>query len=61
MFLDPNHPMFKPVWVRWVCVIIPVFWSVVEFWYQTPLWGILFAGLAAYAFYILIWIGPSSE
>ncbi|MGL5012245.1 MAG: hypothetical protein ACRC6I_20450 [Paracoccaceae bacterium] len=58
MFLDPNHPMFRAAWARWLCVIIPTAWAVFEFSIASPFWGILFAALGVVGFYKLIWIGP---
>lgn len=52
-FLDPNHPMFNKLWVRVVCVALPLAWSVFEFLLGEPLWGGLFAALGAYAGYQL--------
>lgn len=48
-FLDPNHPMFNRVWVRWVCVLIPLAWAVFEFLLGEPIWGGLFGALGVYA------------
>lgn len=57
-FLDPNHPFFAKAWVRWVSALFPLFWAGVEFAFQSPFWGVLFAALGAYAFFILIIRGP---
>jgi len=60
-FLDANHPFFAPVWRRWVTALFPLCWGIVEFWFNSPGWGVLFAAAGAYAFYVLIWQGPSSS
>jgi hypothetical protein len=57
-FLDPNHPFFARVWVRWATVLLPLAWAVVEFMLNDPGWGILFFAAGAYAFYMLIVKGP---
>lgn len=57
-FLDPNHPFFAKAWVRWVSALFPLGWAGVEFAFHSPFWGVLFGGLGAYAFYILIVKGP---
>jgi hypothetical protein len=53
-FLDPNDPFFRHAWVRWVTVLVPLGWGVVEFAYLgSPFWGILFLAAGAYAGYQL--------
>jgi hypothetical protein len=49
-FLDPNDPFFARAWVRWVTVLVPVGWGLMEFfWLGSPFWGILFLAAGAYA------------
>lgn len=48
-FLDPDHPMFRKMWVRWVTVLVPTGWAVLEFYMQSPFWGIIFGAVAVYA------------
>lgn len=60
-FLDANHPFFAPVWRRWVTTLFPLVWGAVEFWNDSPGWGILFVAAGAYAGYELIFKGPSSS
>ena len=57
-FLDPNHPFFRKVWVRWVTALAPMAWGAFEFWMQQPFWGIIFIAAGAYAYYTLIVKGP---
>lgn len=45
--LDLSHPFFKPLWRRIAIVATCVIWTGVEFYYGTPMWGMLFAGLGA--------------
>ncbi len=52
-FLDRNDPIFRRKWVRVLSVAVPTAWAIVEFAMQNPFWGLLFAGLAAYAGYEL--------
>ena len=59
-FLDADHPMFARAWVRWVTVLLPALWAVVEYRNDAPAWAAGFAGLAAYAFVILIVKGPTA-
>ncbi|MBL9049162.1 MAG: hypothetical protein JNK19_03515 [Tabrizicola sp.] len=53
-FLDPNDPFFAKAWVRWVTVLLPLGWAVVEFFWQgSPFWGILFLAAGVYAGWML--------
>jgi hypothetical protein len=59
--LDPDDPFFAPVWRRWATVLFALFWCVVELVFlQSPGWAVLFGAAAAYAYYILIYQGPST-
>lgn len=54
-FLDRDHPFFASPVTRWLTTLIPIAWGCVEFWTQSPGWGVLFvaAGLwAGYEFFI---------
>lgn len=57
-FLDPNHPMFRRAWVRWLTVLVPVASGLAEFSMGSPAFGIIFVAAGAYAFYWLIMRGP---
>ena len=48
-FLDTDHPMFRPLWVRVLVVAFPVGWGVFEFATGSPFWGLIFLALGAYA------------
>lgn len=50
-FLDPKHPMFKRAWVRWLTILFPAAWAVVEFATGSPGWAVVFGAMAAYAVY----------
>ena len=53
-FLDPNDPFFRHLLVRWLVVVLPLAWGVVEFvWMQAPFWGVMFVAAGAYAGYVL--------
>lgn len=53
--LDPDHPFFIPVWRRWVSMLFPLAWAGVEFYNDSPGWGVLFAAAGVYAGYMLLW------
>jgi len=52
--LDQNDPFFNKAWVRWTTSVLPMLWGLVEFYYDSPGWGVLFLVAGAYAFYMLI-------
>ena len=53
-FLDPNDPFFAKAWVRWVTVLLPIFWGLVEFiQFGSPFWGVLFLAAGGYAGWML--------
>lgn len=56
--LDPNHPFFANAFVRWLTALIPLAWAVVEFVNDSPLWGLAFTAVGAFAFWVLIVRGP---
>lgn len=56
MLVDPNAPFFRSLWVRVLCVLLPLIWAGVELANGSPFWAILFgaAGLyLAYALFVL--------
>ena len=59
-FLDADHPMFAKLWVRWVTVLVPTAWAIFEASSEAWIWAFGFAGLAVYAFVILIVRGPKA-
>jgi hypothetical protein len=53
-FLDPDDPFFARPLVRWLTVLVPLGWGLVElFWQKEPFWGGLFLAAGAYAGYML--------
>ena len=47
--LDPEHPMFKPLWTRVLTTVLPIAWAGVEFWQNEILWGFIFLSAGVYA------------
>lgn len=53
-FLDPNDPFFRHPAVRWVTVLLPTGWGLVELrWIGSPFWGLLFLAAGVYAGWML--------
>ena len=56
-FLDPNDPFFRHAWVRWVSVVLPLIWGVVELFYmQSPFWGLLVLAAGGFAVWQLFFV-----
>jgi hypothetical protein len=54
-FLDPDDPFFRNPLVRWLTVLLPTAWGLVElFWIGQPFWGGLFLAAGGYAAYMLL-------
>ena len=60
-FLDPDHPIFRPVWVRVLVVAVCLGWAVFEFVAGSPLWGMLFGALGVYAAVVFLRARPQQE
>ena len=43
MLVDPNNPFFDALWVRLLCVILPLAWAGVELYSGAHVWAGLFA------------------
>lgn len=53
-FLDPDDPFFRSPVVRWLTVLLPLGWGIVEFvWMGAPFWGFLFVAAGGYAGWML--------
>lgn len=48
-FLDNEHPIFRPLWVRILVVAAALGWAILEFVAGSSMWGTLFGALGAYA------------
>ncbi|MDL2400419.1 hypothetical protein [Rhizobium mayense] len=52
--IDPNHPIYKPLWVRVLIVAVCFSWAIVEAFGPQPFWAVLAGGLGAYAAWMLL-------
>lgn len=48
MLVDPNAPFFRPLWVRVLCVVLPLLWAGVELSSGAVFWAILFGAAGVY-------------
>ena len=46
---DYEHPFFRPLWRRVAVVVVCLAWAAMEFIGQSPFWGVIALGFAAYA------------
>ena len=61
-FIDPDHPFYRPLWIRLLIVLFCAVWTVVEFLGKQTLWGMIFLAITAYASAaLLIFYRPSEK
>lgn len=53
-FIDPTHPVYRPLWVRLLIVGSCAAWTAVEYYNGQETWGLIFLVVSAYAFAQLI-------
>ncbi len=61
---DLKQDFFRPLWIRVAVVAVCLGWGVFEFVTGAPFWGIVFAGMGAYALWQLFfdgWPGPDKK
>ncbi|WVT72318.1 hypothetical protein QM996_12370 [Sinorhizobium chiapasense] len=60
-FIDPDHPFYRPLWIRLLIVLFCAVWTVVEFLGEQMLWGMIFLAITAYTSAALLIFYRSSE
>ena len=53
MLVDPNAPFFRHLWVRILCVAVPLAWAGVELYTGSPFWAILSGAAGIYLAFAL--------
>ncbi|TKW67564.1 MAG: hypothetical protein DI616_04375 [Paracoccus denitrificans] len=61
MLVDPNHPFFRKLWVRILCVVFPFGWAIMEMMNGQIFWAILFAAAGAVLVHALFIVGPDKR
>ncbi|MFN3273857.1 MAG: hypothetical protein ACK41U_04245 [Paracoccus sp. (in: a-proteobacteria)] len=57
--VDPDAPFFRPLWVRVLCVVLPLVWAGFEFWMDSPVWAMIFGGAGVYlGLALFVWRRP---
>lgn len=61
MLVDPNAPFFRALWVRVLCVVLPLAWAVLELATGNPFWAILFGAAGVYlGLALFVWRKPDA-
>ncbi|WP_104667989.1 hypothetical protein [Ensifer adhaerens] len=61
-FIDPDHPFYRPLWIRLLIVLFCAVWTAVEFLGEQPMWGMIFLAVTAYASAaLLVFYKPSEK
>lgn len=58
-FLDADHPFFANPVTRWITVFLCLGMTVFESFAGNLTWAALFGAAGVWAFYVLIYLGPS--
>lgn len=53
MLVDPNSPFFRALWVRILCVVLPLLWAGVELYNGAVFWAAIFGAAGVYLAYEL--------
>ncbi|MDW9490165.1 hypothetical protein GOA59_29395 [Sinorhizobium meliloti] len=48
-FIDPDHPFYRPLWIRLLIILFCAVWTAVEFYGGQVMWGTIFLVVTAYA------------
>lgn len=56
--IEPEHPIYRPLWVRISLVAVLIGWAALEFYHQSPFWGVIAGGVGLFAAYELFWRYP---
>ncbi|WP_241865429.1 hypothetical protein [Paracoccus salsus] len=61
MLVDPNAPFFRALWVRVLCVALPLIWAGIELYFNSPIWAMLFAAGGVYlGLALFVWRKPDA-
>ncbi|OJF94375.1 hypothetical protein [Pararhizobium antarcticum] len=57
--IDPDHPFYRPLWIRLLIIALCGFWTAVEFRNNENTWGMIFLAVTTYtACTLLIFFKP---
>ncbi len=52
--IDPNHPIYKPLWVRVLIVGVCLGWATIEAFGPEPFWAVIVGALGLYSAWVLL-------
>ena len=52
--IDPNHPAYRPLWVRLLVVGVCLGWAILEAVTGTPFWAVIVGALGIYSAWVLL-------
>jgi len=52
--IDPNHPVYRPRWVRLLVVGVCLGWAAIEAVTGAPFWAVVVGALGLYAAWVLL-------
>ncbi|MFB2550538.1 hypothetical protein [Ensifer soli] len=53
-FIDPDHPFYRPLWVRLLIAASCLFWTAIELYNGEMVWGMLFLAVTTYVVCVLL-------
>ena len=53
-FIDPDHPFYRPLWVRLFIVVLCSGWTAFEFFQNETTWGMIFLAISTYTACVLL-------
>ncbi len=56
--IEPEHPIYRPLWVRLLIVGLLAGWSALELTKGSPFWGMIAGGVGLFAAWELLWRYP---
>lgn len=60
--IDPDHPFYRPLWVRLLLVGLCAGWTALEYYNGEQTWGTIFLVVSAYAFaQLLLFYKPGDK
>lgn len=57
--IDRDHPIYRPFWVRLFIVVLTLIWTIFEFLYGEPFWGVIVGAVCLLSVYEFFMRGPS--
>jgi hypothetical protein len=59
--IEQTHPFYRPLWRRWLIVVLTTVWAMFEWFARDPFWGLIAIALAGYAAWVLLYTFPAES